>query len=302
MRTIVLVFKEAVKGFIADRAITMGAAMAYYTLFSLAPMLVIVIAVAGLVFGREAAQGAIVNELSGFLGRDGGEALQGLIGSAGRMHSGIFATVLSALTLLLGATTALVEMQDSLDVIWRAPPAKGSTLVLMLRSRLVTIIFILALGFLLLVSLVVSAGVTAFSVIIDRWMPGLSFVIGAINFAVSFLVTTLLFALIYKVLPRVDIAWRDVFTGAALAAALFTLGRWAIAFYIGQTELASSYGAAGTFILVMVWVYYSTQILFFGAEFARAWSAHRTGAGLQPSPRDGRGDANSTMRSRERGG
>jgi membrane protein len=270
------VFRAAITGFIEDRAITMGAAMAYYTLFSLAPMLVIVIAVAGLVFGRETSQGAIIHELGGFLGQSGAQAVGELITNVGRAQSGILATLIGAVTLLLGATTALVEMQDSLDIIWRAPRAKGSTLVLMLRSRLMTIIFILALGFLLLVSLVISAGLTAFAGMVDRWIPGLSFIMETANFIVSFLVTTLLFGLIYKVLPRVEIAWRDVITGAVLAAALFTVGRWAIAFYIGQTDLASSYGAAGTFILVLVWVYYSTQILFFGAEFARAWSAQRT--------------------------
>ncbi len=269
------VVRATVAGFVADRAMSMGAAMAYYTLFSLAPVLVIVIAVAGMVFGREAAQGAIVGELTDLLGRDGAEAVESMIASAGHTGSGVVATVVGLATFVLGATTALVELQDSLNVIWRAPPAQGSTLMALVRNRLLTLAVVLGLGFLLLVSLVIGAGLTAFAGLIDRWAPGLSFMMGIINFAVSFVVTTLLFALIYKVLPRAEILWRDVITGAVLAALLFMLGRWAIAFYIGQTDLASSYGAASTAILVMVWVYYSAQILFLGAEFARAWGLHR---------------------------
>jgi membrane protein len=277
LRSITRVAKVAIKGFIDDRAMSMGAAMAYYTLFSLAPVLVIVIAIAGMVFGREAAQGAIITELSGFVGADGAKALEALIASAGQTRSGVLATIVASVTLLLGATTSLIELQDSLNVIWKAPPSEGSTIVVMLKNRLITLTLLLALGFLLLVSLVIATALTAFAGMIDRWAPGLRFVIGAINFAVSFAITILLFAMIYKILPRVDIRWRDVMLGAVLAALLFVIGRWAISFYIGQTNLASSYGAAGTFILVMVWVYYSTQILFLGAEFAHAWSIRTSG-------------------------
>lgn len=275
LRAVGQILNGTFRGFIDDRAMTMGAAMAYYTLFSLAPVLVIVIAVAGMVFGQEAAQGAIVGELSELLGVEGAKAVEGMIASAGQTGSGVLATIVGLGAFFLGATTALIELQDSLNVIWRAPPAAGSTVLLLLRNRLITLTVVLGLGFLLLVSLVIGAGLTAFAGLIDRWVPGLSFMMGAINFGVSLLVTTLLFAMIYKVLPRVEIAWRDVLSGAVLAALLFMLGRWAIAFYIGQTNLASSYGAASTIILVMVWVYYSSQILFLGAEFAHAWYLHR---------------------------
>jgi membrane protein len=275
LRAVGRIFKATIDGFIDDRAMSMGAAMAYYTLFSLAPVLVIVIAVAGMVFGQEAARGAIVDELRGFLGQDGAASLESMIASAGHTGSGVFATIVGVVTFILGATTALIELQDSLNVIWKAPPAKGSTLLALLRNRLITLVVVLGLGFLLLVSLVIGAGLTAFAGLIDRWAPGLSFMMGMINFGVSFVVTTLLFGLIYKVLPRIELAWRDVLAGAVLAALLFMLGRWAIAFYIGQTNLASSYGAASTIILVMVWVYYSAQILFLGAEFAHAWSQYR---------------------------
>ncbi|MBX6322245.1 MAG: YihY/virulence factor BrkB family protein [Rhodospirillaceae bacterium] len=281
------ILRAAVVGFIHDRAMSMGAAMAYYTLFSLAPVLVIVIAVAGMVFGREAAQGAIVNELADLLGADGARAVEAMIASAGQTGSGVLAAIVGIVAFLLGATTAFIELQESLNTIWRAPPAWGSIVLTLLRDRLLSLAVVLGLGFLLLVSLVIGAGITAFAQLIDRWAPGLSFLMGVVNFAVSFVVTTLLFAFIYKVLPRVEILWRDVLAGAVLAALLFMLGRWAIAFYIGQTRLASSYGAASTVILVMVWVYYSSQILFLGAEFSRAWCLHRAArraaaAGITP--------------------
>jgi membrane protein len=275
LRAVGQILKLTFRGFIDDRAMTMGASMAYYTLFSLAPVLVIVIAVAGMFFGQDAAQGAIVGELRDLLGENGAKAVESLIASAWHTGTGLLATIIGVATFILGATTALVELQESLNIIWRAPPARGSTIIVMLRSRLITLSVVLGLGFLLLVSLAVGAGLTAFAGLIDSTAPGLSFMMGAINFGVSFLVTTLLFGLIYKVLPHFELAWRDVAAGAVLAALLFMLGRWAIAFYIGQTNLASSYGAASTIILVMVWVYYSSQILFLGAEFAHAWCEHR---------------------------
>jgi membrane protein len=273
--TVWQVLKATIVGFVDDRAMTMGAAMAYYTLFSLAPVLVIVIAVAGLVFGHEAARGAIVGELSELLGQSGAEAVNSMIASAWRTGSGVIATVVGVATFILGATTALGELQDSLNVIWRAPAVKGSTILAMLRNRLLTLSVVLGLGFLLLVSLVIGAGLTAFSDLVNRHVPDLDLVIGAINFGVSFLVTTVLFALIYRVLPRVVVPWWDVIAGALLAGALFMLGRWAIAFYLGQTDLASTFGAASTVIVVMIWVYYSSQIIFLGAEFARALGDRR---------------------------
>lgn len=269
------ILRATVDGFVEDRAMTMGASMAYYTLFSLAPVLVIVIAVAGLVFGADAAQGAIVAELSEFLGVDGAKAVEEMIASARSTEQGIIATIIGVVAFLIASTTALGDLQESLNVIWRAPPAQGSTILALLRSKLFTLFTLLGLGFLLLVSLVIGAALTAFSGLLDRTVPALNAVMGPINFGVSFLITALLFALIYQVLPRVRIPWRDVIAGAVLAALLFMLGRWAIAYYIGQTNLASSYGAAGATVVIMVWVYYSTQILFLGAEFGRAWHEHR---------------------------
>lgn len=277
------ILKATINGFVEDRAMTMGASMAYYTLFSLAPVLVIVIAVAGLVFGPDAAQGAIVEELSELLGRDGAKTVEDMIASARNREAGILATIIGVVTFIIASTTALGDLQESLNVIWRAPPAKGSTVLALLRGKLFTLITLLGLGFLLLVSLVIGAALTAFSNLLNATVPVLTTLMGPINFVVSFLVTTLLFALIYRVLPRVWIAWKDVLAGAILAATLFMIGRWAIAFYIGQTDLASSYGAASTTILILVWVYYSSQILFLGAEFARAVREYRVGK-LTPPP------------------
>jgi membrane protein len=259
-----------INNFIADRAMTRGAAIAYYTTFSLAPILLLVIAVAGLVFGEEAVRGAILGELGGLMGTEGAKALEDLVQSASDTGSGIAATTVSVILLVIAATTVLAELQDALNVIWNAPPQNISGWWSLIRARLLSLALIGAIAFLLLASLAVSAAVTAFG----KYFAGAegSALLEVLNFVVSFLVLTGLFALVYKILPDRRLAWRDVGVGAAVTAALFSIGKFLIGFYLGTTDLASSYGAAGALILVLVWVYYSAQIFLLGAEFTKVYA------------------------------
>ena len=256
--------------FIADRAMTRGAAIAYYTTFSLAPILLLVIAIAGLVFGEEAVRGAIMSELGGLMGGEGAKALEDMVQSASDTGSGIAATTISVILLVIAATSVLAELQDALNVIWNAPPLKISGWWSLIRARLLSLALIGAIAFLLLASLAVSAALTAFG----KYFAGAegSALLETLNFVVSFLVLTGLFALVYKILPDRRLAWRDVGVGAAVTAALFTIGKFLIGLYLGTTDLASSYGAAGAFILVLVWVYYSAQIFLLGAEFTKVYA------------------------------
>ncbi len=275
---------ESVNEWINDRASRKGAALAFYTVFSLAPILILSIAIAGLFFGQEAASGEIFEEVHGLLGRDAAAAVQSMVQNASRPGAGALATLIGFVTLFVGATTALAELKDGLDQIWRAPPEKTSGFFYFLRKRLLSIGLILSLGFLLLVSLVLSALISALG---RRWGPAdeTGVVLQGVNFLFSFALVTVLFAMIYKILPAVRIAWRDVIIGAVITALLFSVGKWLIGLYLGNSAVASSYGAAGSVILVLVWVYYSAQIFLLGAEFTKVY-AHRYGSrrGLpQPS-------------------
>jgi membrane protein len=259
-----------------DRASRKGAALAFYTVFSLAPILILSIAIAGLFFGQEAARGEIFEQVSGLLGPDAARAIQAMIQNASNTGTGIIATVVGLVTLLIGATTALAELKDGLDQIWDAPPEKTQGFWYFLRKRLLSVGLILSLGFLLLVSLVLSAVVSALA---RAWGPAdvTSTVLQALNFVFSFALVTLLFAMIYKILPAVRIAWKDVIVGAIITALLFTIGKMAIGLYLGNSAVASTYGAAGSVILVLVWVYYSAQIFLLGAEFTKIY-AYRYGS------------------------
>jgi membrane protein len=264
--------KDAVSAWVDDHAPSMGAALAYYTCFSLAPLLLIVIGIAGAVFGQEAARGAIVGQLEGFLGTDGATAIQGLLQSASLPSRNILASVVGGVTLLLGATSVLGELQSDLDRIFEAPEAPKGGVVGLLRSRLLSFGIILAIAFLLLVSLVVSAALAA----VGQWWGSAiahwTTVLEVINTVVSFAVVTALFSMIYKILPRVKLAWRDVWIGATITAALFTLGKFAIGLYLGRSGVASGFGAAASVVVVLVWVYYSAQIFLFGAELTWVYS------------------------------
>ena len=269
--------KASVGSWRKDYAASMGAALAYYTLFSIAPVLIIVIAVAGFFLGPEAARGEIVTQLQGLLGEDGAAAVQGLLESASEPEEGLLATIISIFLLLLGATTVFAELQSDLDRIWRAETKPISGLWSFLRARILSFGMILALAFLLLVSLVLSAALSALGKWWGGWFEGWAVLLEALNFAVSFAITTGLFALIYKFLPRAEIAWHDVWIGAAVTALLFAVGKFLIGLYIGRSGIASGFGAAGSFVVLLIWVYYSTQIFLLGAEFTWVY-AHERGS------------------------
>jgi membrane protein len=280
--------KSAAEAWQEDYAPSMGAALSYYTMFSIAPLLLIVIAVAGLVFGDDAARGAIVGQLQGLMGDEGARAIEGMIAGVNKPTQGIVATVVGAATLLLGATTVFGELQSDLDRIWRAPSReKSSGLWSLLRTRLLSFGMILGIAFLLMVSLVMSAAVSALG---ELWAPffgAWEALAHVVNLVVGFAVTTVLFAMIYKFMPRADVSWRDVAIGSAVTALLFTIGRFLIGLYLGKSGITSGFGAAGSLVVVMVWVYYSAQIFLLGAEFTWVY-AHEYGSRRgQARPRAG---------------
>jgi membrane protein len=268
--------KETVNGYIEDNALSRGAAIAYFTVFSIAPMLVICIAIAGLVFGQEAAQGAIVGQLQGIMGKQGAEAIQAMIASAGNKSSGIWATVIGLVTLLLTATGVFGEMQTSLNAIWKAEPKAGVSGLL--RARAASLGLIAALGFLLIVSLVASTVLSALGDYLSSMIPGAKTILQVVNFIVSFLLISVLFAAVYKILPDRQLSYRDVAVGAVATAFLFTVGKTLIGLYIGSSSVASSYGAAGALVIVLLWIYYSSQIFLLGAEFTKVWASHHGSA------------------------
>ncbi len=291
------VLKQAVNSWLEDRAPSMGAALAYYSAFSIAPLLIIVITVAGIFFGRDAAQEAIVGQLQGLLGEGGGTAVKDILKSSSDLGSGVTLAV-GVAALLLGATTAFVELQDDLDRIWKAKPRVGSGIMNLIRSRLMSFGMVLLIGFLLTVSLALSAGVAAIG---SAMFGDAEAVVHLVTFGLSFGIITLLFAMIFKVLPNVDIDWRDVWIGAAITALLFEIGKILIGLYIGKSSVASSFGAAGPFVVLIVWLYYSTQIFLLGAEFTHA-HAELHGALSVPDKQAVRGNASSAPapRSEER--
>jgi membrane protein len=263
--------RETVAEWIKDRASRKGAALAFYTVFSLAPLLIIAISIAGLFFGEEAARGEILVQMRDLLGPDGARAVQAVIENAAEPATGIWATLVGLVTLLVGATTALAELKDDLDEIWDAPPERIRGFWYLVRKRMLSVGMILALGFLLLVSLALSAVTAAVS---RLWGldDSTSILLQLVNFGFSFVLVTALFAMIYKILPAVRIAWRDVTIGAIITALLFSIGKLLIGVYLGNSAIASTYGAAGSVILVLVWVYYSAQIFLLGAEFTKVYA------------------------------
>lgn len=276
------IVKATFNDWIDDKAPRLGAALSYYTLFSLAPTLIIAIAIAGLVFGEDAARGQIVGQLQSMVGVEGGKAIQAMLESVSKPSSGVLATIVGVITFIIGATGAFVELQDALNTVWEVRPKAGYGIKGLVRDRLLSIGMILALGFLLLVSLVISAALSAFSSLLGRIMPGFVVVAQALNLALSLGVATLLFAMIFKILPDVKLAWRDVVMGAVVTAVLFTLGKVLIGLYLGQGTVSSAYGAAGSVVVLLVWVYYSAQIVLLGAEFTQIY-ARWSGRNIEPA-------------------
>jgi membrane protein len=260
--------RKSVTSWSDDYAPSMGAALAYYTVFSIAPLLLIVIAIAGLIYGEDAARGAIFHQISGLVGDEGATAIQGLLKSANKPRESIVATVIGVGTLLLGATTVFGELQDALNRIWRAPALvdQGGVWKL-LRRRLLAFGMILSIGFLLIVSLLLSAALAAIGDWLGPRFAGWEVLLHLINFIIGFGVTTVLFAMIYKIMPRVNIAWRDVWLGSAVTSVLFSVGKFLIGLYLGKSSVGSAFGAAGSLAVLLVWIYYSTQVFLMGAEF-----------------------------------
>ena len=267
------VCKKAVVAWSDDFAPSMGAAISYYTVFSLAPLLVLVIAVAGLVFGADAVQGQIGSQLSSLMGEETAEAVQGMVESASIGDRGIWASLVSIVVLIVGATSVFGELQSALDRIWHVPESKKPSGIWgVLRARVFSAGLILCLAFLLMVSLSVSAGLAAFGSFIGGLLPGQEVLLQALNLAVSFGVMTVLFALIFKLMPTTRVEWRDVWVGAAITALLFEVGKFAIGLYLGKSDMASSFAGAGSLVILLVWVYYAAQIFLLGAEFTKVYA------------------------------
>ena len=284
IKTVGTLTRQAVSRWIDDFAPSMGAALSYYTFFSLAPLLVILIALAGLIFGRDAVQGEIFLRLQDALGDEAAVMVQALIKNASNPKSAALAVLTGFVTLLIGATTVFAELQSALDRIWRAPPPPKSGWWGFLGRRMFTFGMVLVIGFLLLVSLVVAAVLSAFGKWWSGWW-GTVILVHAINVLVSFALVTLLFAMIYKILPRVRIEWKDVWIGSAMTALLFTIGKTLIGVYLGRSGIASAYGAAGSVVVVLLWVYYAAQIFLLGAEFTYVYACtHGSRCEEPPSP------------------
>lgn len=277
----------AVGAWIERRAASKGAAVAFYTLFSLAPLLVIVIAIAGAFFGEEAARGAIFNELRALVGPDGAQAIQLLLANARNPEAGLISTLTAIGFLVVGATTVFSELKDSLDDLWHVPPSRHSGIVVLIRTRLLSFGLILVLAFLLLVSLSVNAALA----VLQEYAAGIwkdaAAILRPLSSLVSFGIVAGLFAAIYKLLPSIRLSWLDVWFGALLTAALFMLGRNLIGIYLGNSAVASSYGAAGSVIALLMWVYFSSLIFFFGAEITRQYAMHFGSLRDAPGPAPG---------------
>jgi membrane protein len=275
--------KQTASEWVQDRAPMLGAALAYYTVFSLAPLLIISISIAGFVLGDEAARGKIFEQLHSLIGEQGGRATQELVQSASsKPATGIIASITGLIALLVGASGVFGQLQTSLNLIWGVEPKPGRGILGIIKDRFLSFGFILVVGFLLLVSLLLSAAVTFVTQWISSFTPGMEAAGHVLNALLSFAVITVLFSLMFKLLPDAVIAWKDVWLGAAITAALFTLGKFILGFYLGSSSASSAFGAAGSLVILLLWVYYSAQIFFFGAEFTQVW-ANRFGSRVLPA-------------------
>ena len=274
--------REAASEWSNDKAPRLGAALSYYTIFSLAPVLLMTIAVAGLVLGPQAAEGHIVTQLAGLLGADAAKAIQTLLEKANHKSSGILATVVGSVTLIVGATGVLIELQDALNTVWKVVTKPGRGIKGILRDRMLSFGIVLGFGFLLLVSLVLSAAVALLDSWIGALIPGWVVVGYLLSYGISLGLVAFVLAAIFKILPDAKIAWRDVWVGALVTSLLFHAGKFGISIYIGKAGVASAFGAAGSLAVLLVWIYYSSQIVLFGAEFTRVY-ANRYGTHVVPS-------------------
>jgi len=291
------VLKDAFNGFTDDRCLKLSAALAYYTIFSLAPLLVLVMSLASLFLGPEAIQGQIFGQINGLVGNQAAQQIQDMIKNVELSGETPTALAVGIVTLLIGATSIFIEIQDSVNLIWRVKAKQGW--LKLLKDRLLSSSLIVSLGFLLLVSLLVNGILLALSDALSRWWPALSvYLVSGLNFAVSTAVVTILFGVIFKVLPDAKIAWKDVRWGALFTGLLFMLGRYLIGLYIDTTGTSSAYGAAGSLIVLLTWIYYTAAILYFGAEFTQAYANH---LGVKIEPADYAVYVEQTERDREVG-
>ena len=278
--------KETVYEFIDDSCLSRGAAIAYYTLFSLAPILVIAIAIAGFAFGEDAAQGALTGQIQGLIGQQGADLVQSMVKGASNRHAGTIATVIGIIVLIILSTGVFAELQADLNAIWKAeaPASVSESVSAIVKTRAISLGLVAALGFLLLVSLVVSAALAAVSQQVNAAFPGAAVLFRIASVVVTFILIAVMFAAIYKVLPDKLLSWHDVGVGAIATALLFTGGKFLIGLYIGTTTIASSYGAAGTAIVLLLWIYYSAEIFLLGAEFTKIYARHRGDPAAPPAP------------------
>ena len=281
-RQVFALLKQTLDEWLDDRGFTRSASLSYYTVFSIAPLLLIAVAVAGFVFGKDAVTGELERELQGLVGESGATAIQEMMKSAGKRSGGIVATVLGIVMLFVGSTGAFVELQDTLNDMWGVDKNKSSGVLGFLRARVLSLAMVLVIAFLLLVSLVVSTGLAAMGAYAGGVFPGWQVALQVVNLLVSFAVITALFAAIYKVLPNTEVAWKNVWLGAAFTSVLFAIGKMIIGLYLGKSSVSSSYGAAGSFAVLLIWINFSSMILFFGAEFTQVLSRSRGGEHPKP--------------------
>ncbi|MEP6756664.1 MAG: YihY/virulence factor BrkB family protein [Chthonomonadales bacterium] len=264
--------KEAGRDWMEDKAPRLAAAFSYYTLFSLAPLLIIIVAIAGIFFGPEAATGQLAGQIENAVGPETAKVIQSLVVSASKPSAGIMATIIGTVTLIFGAMAVFGQLQDGLNTIWGVVPRPGRGFWEMIRERLLTFALVLGAGLLLLGLVLVNVVLTSWSHAVGSDMPGMWILTHIFNLVLSFGVITLLFAMIYRILPDVEILWSDVWGGAILASLLFALGKWFISLYLSVSSTGSAYGASGSLVVLLLWIYYSAQILFFGAEFTKVYA------------------------------
>ncbi|MDV6168179.1 YihY/virulence factor BrkB family protein [Flavobacterium sp. DG1-102-2] len=277
------ILKNTFTGFMADKGLKLSASLSYYTLFSLAPLLLLIISLAGVIFGQTASEGRIFDEINGLIGAEAATQVQQIIRNLQLSGKSTLSAIIGAITLVIGATTVFGEIQDSINMIWRvkAKPKRGW--LKMLKDRLLSGSIIVGLGFLLIVSLIINGALMALNEILRSYFPDLTIIlINIANIVISFAVITVLFGVIFKVLPDAKIAWKDVRAGAFFTALLFMLGRYLIGIYIETTAAGSPYGAAGSIIVILLWIYYTAAILYFGAEYTREYACFK-GARIQPA-------------------
>lgn len=282
LKAVFELFRESAAEFGEDKATRLAAALSYFTIFSIAPLLIVVIAIAGAALGQEAVQGRLEDQLAGMVGQEAAEEINTMVENVRKPSESIPAAIIGVITLFAGAAGVFGQLQDALNTVWGVTTSPSAGFVAMIRQRFLSFAMVLVVGFLLLVSLVINAVLAGLQDFMVGMMPGTDVLMQIVNMVISFGVTTLLFAMIYKFLPDVEIQWRDVWIGAAFTALMFTLGKFLIGQYLGRTGVASAYGAAGSLVVILLWIFYSSQILLFGAEFTQVY-ARRYGSKIAPS-------------------